>query len=503
MNFTGKQQASAEETSLLNNHHLSQFFFGKNVHWVTDVEFPPTSREDTETKNTFVSYHALQERSDYRILLQTLFSLLNINDYLIVVVPHAFLYERRLSLPSPWNIRQKRLYTPSSLMMEIEEALVPNSYRVRWLGDLDGKYDYRSAPDMEPEGESDIALVMERIEMPAWSLDSPPALDLPLLAGADFAFEPERTRVEIDDRPAIKRVLVLKLDHLGDFIMGLPALVRLRRYFADASIDLVVGSWNMDMAKDLGIADRVIQFDAFPRNSSEEEPNVPATLGIFRSIVTDRYDLAIDLRADIDTRPLLKAVRANLKAGIGTRQRFPFLDIALPLDSTRNDPERARENAVNPQAFSIQGSGRRKHFALYSDKHTVERDCSIVWGPYLKLDPGDYIFDFYIDIEDDYHGGLLRLDVAFDRGQTVAEMFVSGPSNYHLPFRVDKPGTIFEARIATVEGHPSISFGFHGGRLIKRGPENVLHQTEYACLLAELIKMRVMDFGTLSEAALT
>lgn len=389
-------------------------------------------------------------------------------------------------------------------MTEVEEALVPNSYRVRWLGDLDGTYDYRSTPDLEPKGESDIALVLERIEMPAWSLVSPPSQHFPPpLARADFAFEPARTRIEVDDRPTIAKLLVLKLDHLGDFIMGLPALTRLRRYFPDASIDLMVGSWNVDMAKDLGIADTVIPFDAFPRNSSEEEPDVPATLGIFKSIVTDRYDLAIDLRADIDTRPLLKAARADLKAGIGTRQRFPFLDIALPVDGTRNDPERAREQNINPQEFSIQGNGRRKHFALYSDRNTVERDCAIIWGPYFKLEPGDYIFDFYIDIEDDYRGGLLRLDIALDRGQTVAEMFVSGPSNYHLAFRVDKPDTIFEARISTVEGHPSISFGFHGGRLIKRGPENVLHQTEYACLLVELVKMRVMDFGTLSEAAPT
>lgn len=53
-------------------------------------------------------------------------------------------------------------------------------------------------------------------------------------------------------------------------------------------------------------------------------------------------------------------------------------------------------------------------------------------------------------------------------------------------------------RISTIDDHPSISFGFHGG-LIKRGPGNVLHQTEYTCLSAEMVKLRVRDFGMVPD----
>lgn len=485
---------------------LDQFVAGRQVRWIDDT--PAKLPGDTEAVAVALSCRQLQDLPDYRQALRRWFDQVAIGGHLIVIVPHAFLHERRLALPSPWRPGQRRLYTPASLLTEVEEALVPNSYRVRWLGDLDRGYDYGLDPHLAPSGDSDVALVLERIALPVWSLV--PTVVAPAIGPAaefgrvpldtpDYAFEPARTRIEIDATPPIRRVLILKLDHLGDFIMGLPALERARRLFADATIDLVVGSWNADMARGLGVADRVIAFDAFPRNSSEHEPDVHATLDAFRATVTGDYDLAIDLRTDLDTRILLRAARAPLKAGIGIRARFPFLDIALPLDGTRNEAERVRDERIGHQGFSLQGSGRRGHFALYSDRETVERDYAIVWGPYLELDPGDYLFDFYLDLEERRGDGLLRLDVALDHGRRVAEMIVSGPARFHLPFRVDAPGTVFEARIATVDDYPSISFGFHGGRLIKRGPGNVLHQTEYACLLIELVKLRLRDFGTARE----
>src|ERR1700694_853439 len=51
------------------------------------------------------------------------------------------------------------------------------------------------------------------------------------------------------DRSSRRRVLVLKLDHRGDFLIGLPALEMLRATFADDHITLVCGSWNAATAR--------------------------------------------------------------------------------------------------------------------------------------------------------------------------------------------------------------------------------------------------------------
>src|SRR5262252_3266228 len=54
-----------------------------------------------------------------------------------------------------------------------------------------------------------------------------------------------------------RRLLVLKLDHYGDFVIGLPALKRLREGFASDHITLVCGSWNVEFARRVDVADEV------------------------------------------------------------------------------------------------------------------------------------------------------------------------------------------------------------------------------------------------------
>lgn len=500
----GSQSQTRGEKVVLQNSSLKALVAGRPIVSIQAKGRSAAGRDDDrDPSEVLLSFRELQEITDYRAAIQEWYAQTRIDDHLIVVVPHAFLYDRQLSLFSHSQPRKRRLYSPGSLLIELEEALVPNSYRLRWLGDLDDGYNYALPLDVEPQGASDIALVLQPIAPPEWRLSSTQApASLPTAKPERIQFEHPRTRVEQDRGLRARRILILKLDHLGDFIMGIPALELSRRYFPDAEIDLAVGSWNEAMARGLGVADRVIAFDAFPRNSSEEEPDVHATVGSFRGIVGDQYDLAIDLRVDTDTRILLRAANASLKAGIGTHAHFPFLDIALPLDSTRNEPERASDDEIGLHSFLSQGAARRTRFGLHSDKETVERDQAILWGPYVRLDVGDYIFEFRLDLNDDKRGdGLLLLDIALNWGKQVARMFVSGPGDFHLPFRVDEPGSVFEARVYTVEGHPSISFSFHGGRLVRRGPGNVLHQSEYAALLIELVRMRTLGGGILQSLA--
>lgn len=473
---------------------LEPFLLGRSVRQADDPDL------DGEAADVVVARYQLQDIPDYRAAIRRWFGAVAIGGHLVIVVPHAFLHGRQLALPSPWRRGQRRLYSPASLSGEVEEALTPNSYRVRWLGDLDGGYDYQLPPEVEPVGNADVAIVLERIAPPDWSVErerEPVSFERP---PEPFAFEPVRTRVEVSRPVAPRRILILKLDHLGDFINAVPALERARAVFAGAEITLVVGAWNEAMARDLRVADRVIAFNAFPRNSSEEEPNVDATVGLFRSLVPEVYDLAIDLRADVDTRAILRAVSAPLKAGIGTRSRFPFLDIALPLDATRNEAERASELRITADRFTSQGSAKRGHFAIRSTDASVERDCAIVWGPFVGLNPGEYIFDFYLDLEGE-RGGLIKLDVALDHGRSVAERVVSRPQPYQLAFRVERPNTPFEARIWTVPNFPSIGFSFHGGLLIRKGPGDVLHQSEYQLLLIELVRIRLQETGLLFDAA--
>ena len=442
----------------------------------------------------FAGYR-LQDLEDYRGALQAWFGRVRMGGSLVVVAPHAFLYERQNALPSRWNPFQRRLYTPASLMLEIEEALPPNSYRILHLGDEDAGYDYAQQPDIHPGGRHDVVVALQKITPPSWKLSGRVGKDQPKQGAPDFSFEPAQTRVESAKPQARQRILVLKLDHVGDFIMGVPALQKVRDAFPDAEMTLVVGSWNHAMAIALGLFDHVDVFDGFPRNSGEEKDDIRGAVSEFEKRVTGEYDLAIDLRTDHDTRVLLESVKARVKAGIGTKAQFGFLDIFLPIDRSRHT-EQAWEVQIPAKDFPSQSYCRRNDYQILCEAQSLApHGGAIFWGPYRRLSPGQYQFEPFLDI-DWTVPGVLRYDIGINTkgilDRTIADGIIGRVDFMNVHEDAD-----FEFRIWTVDDQPIPRIQFYGGRLIKQGSSSVLHQSEYLLLLIELVTMRVSKTGLL------
>jgi hypothetical protein len=432
----------------------------------------------------------LQDVGDYRGTLQRWFDCVAVGGLLIITVPHAFLYERQDAAPSRRRPGQRRIYTPRALIEEVEEAFAPNSYRLRWLGDLDGGYDYQAAA---PTGQHDVAVVIERIAPPLWDL----AADEPVQPAPEALFEPDRTRIERLEHLPAQRILALKLDHLGDFVMGIPALERLRGAFPNAHITLVVGRWNEGLACSLNVADVVQVFDVFPRNSSEEPPDVHARAALFDALVTGTFDLAIDLRTDMDTRQLLANVRASLKAGIGLQARFPFLDIALPIDPHIGHHDTAWSDRFAPDRFMANQSCRRSPYSIHCPAGRMDGEGAIIWGPYRPLPPGEYIFEPYLEWGSGF-SGLVACDIALDT-QRVAYLVPDGPAATEMRFTNEKDGASFEFRLYPVADEPLPDLRFYGGCLRKRGRASALHQSESQILLVDLIALRLNETGLLKD----
>jgi len=132
--------------------------------------------EDASQDAVFSS-HCLEHIADYITILRDWYRVLKPGGFMIIVVPHQFLYEKRQRLPSRWNEDHKRFYTPASLLAEIEAALSPNSYRVRHLVDNDFGFDYSIPPAAHSGGCYEIELVVEKINEPSWGLeDNQPVL---------------------------------------------------------------------------------------------------------------------------------------------------------------------------------------------------------------------------------------------------------------------------------------------------------------------------------------
>lgn len=124
-----------------------------------------------ESQDTVYSSHCYEHIADFASALRDWYRVLKVGGYIIIIVPHQHLFEKRTDLPSSWNRDHKRFYTPASLLHEIESALPPNSVRVRHLCDNDAGYDYTIPPPDPACGCYEIELVLQKIDRPDWDLE--------------------------------------------------------------------------------------------------------------------------------------------------------------------------------------------------------------------------------------------------------------------------------------------------------------------------------------------
>lgn len=114
--------------------------------------------------------HCLEHIEDFYSALKEWYRVLKVGGYMILTVPHQFLYEKKFHKPSRWNHDHKRFYTPARLLLEIEVSLPVNGYRIKRLLDNDTNYDYSIPPDRHAAGCYEIELILQKIERPEWEL---------------------------------------------------------------------------------------------------------------------------------------------------------------------------------------------------------------------------------------------------------------------------------------------------------------------------------------------
>lgn len=124
----------------------------------------------SESQDAVYSSHCLEHIVSPVGVIAEWFRVIKVGGYLVVVVPHQYLYERKLNIPSK-HPQHLHFFTPAKLLTVIEEALLPNNYRVRHLQDNDLFYDYSISPKTHPVGCYEIEIVLEKIQLPTWSLE--------------------------------------------------------------------------------------------------------------------------------------------------------------------------------------------------------------------------------------------------------------------------------------------------------------------------------------------
>jgi ADP-heptose:LPS heptosyltransferase len=312
--------------------------------------------------------------------------------------------------------------------------------------------------------------------------------------------------------PGSWRILVLKLDHLGDFIIGRPALQSLRKLFPKAHIRLICGSWNVLAAQASSLVDEVRSYDFFPEQAQRWDGRPVEDIAVFDAAAVGRFDLAIDLRVDGDTRGFLKRVDADLRCGIGSRQAFSFLDIGLPAQAKLpNDPVFAGETQAVIPAARFRSRMRRQRAFVHETAFRHARG-HMIFGPYLELPHGDFRATFGLRASGLYWLGRPQVTVEVARNETTIQSarvplaVLADRSSDGLALNFENREDPDDIRIAKFEFRVSVwgrpwggALRFSGVQLERIGARAIarfapadLHVGEQLSLLVDLIGQRVL-----------
>jgi len=153
----------------------------------------------------------------------------------------------------------------------------------------------------------------------------------------DYQYDAEPEQLVVAGHPyylreKIRRIIAIKIDHIGDFVTGIPAFRRLKAHFPDAHLTVLAAPASLQLAELEPSIDEIIPFAFFHARSGlgQKERDEEMLAELRTSLTSKRFDLAIDLRKHPDSRGLLKYTGAPLLAGFEYEESLPWLDIARP-----------------------------------------------------------------------------------------------------------------------------------------------------------------------------
>jgi lipopolysaccharide heptosyltransferase II len=141
-----------------------------------------------------------------------------------------------------------------------------------------------------------------------------------LVTAADLALRPIGwlRRARPAPRAPIRRVLLLRLERIGDLLMVLDAIQDARATWPDAEIDLAVGSWNLPLAQLIPGLRAVETADAPWLARESGRASWPALARRARAWRRRRYDLVINFEPDVRSNFVAWLIGAPRRVGYWT-----------------------------------------------------------------------------------------------------------------------------------------------------------------------------------------
>jgi len=179
------------------------------------------------------------------------------------------------------------------------------------------------------------------------------ALDLPARIGVGLLRAQGGRPLPAPDPAALRHVVVLRLDRIGDVVMSLPALHDLRAALPHARIRLVVGRWSEEIARSAPVDELLLWSAPWVGRTHEGAETLGALARKARALRAEAPDLALDLQGDVRANLLMRLTGARRRVGYANSGGAALLTQVVLLDETVSWVEqnrRAVEAVVGPRA---------------------------------------------------------------------------------------------------------------------------------------------------------
>jgi ADP-heptose:LPS heptosyltransferase len=144
------------------------------------------------------------------------------------------------------------------------------------------------------------------------------------------------------DPAAVREVLVLRLDRIGDVVMSLPALHDLRAALPQARIRLAVGRWSEEVARRAPVDEVLVWSAPWVGRAQEGAAGFLDLARRARALRADALDLGLDLQGDVRASALLFLSGARRRVGYANTGGAYLLTHVVPLDETVSFVEQNR-----------------------------------------------------------------------------------------------------------------------------------------------------------------
>ncbi len=180
-----------------------------------------------------------------------------------------------------------------------------------------------------------------------------------------------------------ERILVVKLDHIGDVLLATPVFSNLRKAYPNTELHALTGAWGRVILENHPDVDKVLEYNSPAFSRSEQSTSFKNALQLYRELRSQKYDLLIELRGDwrIVWFALLHVTPRRLnRASLQIANKLGFRQFSGTHETIRNLDVLKRSGIPTPiQTTTFSVTKENENWTSnFLEKHQIHRETPII-----------------------------------------------------------------------------------------------------------------------------